>query len=266
MKRISCFFVLIISVLFNNKYSNAYEINDKIYTDINFSIGYAFQKTASEGMEGLSYYGYNNKFHSFILGTGINFYYKINNIHPFIGIDIEGRVPMDPGIFNDNEFETKKQWVLNDFMSFHFKFGTKFVISNKIELSVYGLIGGSLLQSASDMWSEYDADGKFVMHSAKKETYDLAFVSGEIKEDKISKIFVGISTGVGVNAIYNIKNNLSIFGAIEYQYHMVNNVDNYHHLTFYEYINEGDAEDWTKSKKVQYKAHQLSLKLGLKFS
>lgn len=260
MKKIISYLVFGIAVFFN-KLVLAYDLNNKLYTNVNISIGYTFHKSVSEGIEEAVIGDYNKNFHSILLGTGINFYYKLNKVHPFIGIDIEGRIPMNPGILNDNEVPfvtTKKEWLLNDFMSFHFKFGSKFIITNDIEMLIYGLVGGNLLQSASTMYSKLDDNGKFLWHSAKNTT-------GDLDEDYLSKVFVGVSTGVGMNVIYNIKNNLSIFGAIEYQYHMVNNVDTHHHLAFYKYINEGDANRWTGCDKAKYKAHQLTLKLGVQF-
>ncbi len=265
MKKIISSFIFAIA-LFLNKFAFAYDLSNKIYTNVNVSIGYTFQSSVSEGILDAVAIDYNKKFHSILFGAGVNFYYKINKVHPFIGIDIEGRMPINPGILNDDKidvygttnFTTKKQWVLNDFMSFHFKFGSKFILYKNIEMSIYGLIGANLLQSASTMYTSLDANGRFLSHSTTNTT-------GNLKEDNLSKVFVGISTGVGVNAIYNIKNNLSIFTAIEYQYHMVNNVDTYHHLAFYEYINVGNADEWTGCAKVKYKAHQVTLKLGVQF-
>ena len=113
---------------------NAVDFNDKVYGKMSFSFGYAYQKDSSKGIEeassGLN--GVEKDYQHIILGAGYSFYYKsCDTIHPFVGLDIEGRVPVKTYIDKQDwrGQNAKDYWKINDFLSVHLKLGAKFVLS-----------------------------------------------------------------------------------------------------------------------------------------
>ena len=60
----------------------------------------------------------------------------------------------------------------------------------------------------------------------------------------LSKTYIGLSTGFGLSTICNISSNFAIFGAVEYQFHVVKSkIASYHDLAYYEFVRGNDA-DW----------------------
>lgn len=254
--------------------ADAFEINKSFYGTTEFAFGYNFQKVKSQDILNIEPEG-NLSFHSLALGGGFNVYYKLSHtIHPFLGLDIEGRIPLKTdiitgryiGSFDNGEKKSVKDfWKINDFMSVHIKFGTKFNIANNTTISPYGLIGFNILSSSSIGYVGLDENGEPNGQSPWKWNDG----STDIKHHySLSKTYIGMSAGIGVNVAYQMNNHIALFGAIEYQYHMVKNqnIYSYHHLIYDKYVGGNNSDEWTGSRKVNdYQSHQMSVKLGMSF-
>ena len=248
--------------------AQAYDFNDKIYGKANLSIGYSFQEYNSKDIEIVNGDEFTNKnFHTILIGGGYDIFYGASNlVHPFIGLDFEGRIPMKYNLIKhywNGDGNADKFWSIKDFFSAHLKFGAKFNVSSSFALSTYGLFGLTLLQSGSKGYVSIDEDGNFHGHSAfKNEDENIT------TKYNIAKTYIGISTGAGVNAIYNFNNKFAIFTAVEYQCHILKNqnIYTYHHMVYDKFVGGNNADEWTGTEKINdYISHQVGVKLGVQF-
>ena len=254
--------------------ANAFEFNNKLLGKANVSIGYNFQQVKSQDILNIEPDG-NLNFHTLTLGGGFNVYYKLSHtIHPFFGLDIEGRVPLKTDVITEHyrdisgtveKKSVKDFWKINDFISVHIKLGTQFNLHNNIAISPYGLIGFNILSSSSTGYVGLDEYGEPNGHSPWKISDGL----NDIKHHySLSRTYIGISTGIGVNIAYQINSYMAVFSAIEYQFHMVKNQNIYshHHLIYDKYVGGDNSDEWTGNRKVNdYQSHQMSVKLGMSF-
>ena len=249
--------------------ANGINLTDKVYAKANVSIGYSWQKIESDFIQENVYGTENTKFRTFDIGIGLDAYYKLSNVfHPFIGLDFQGRVPIKTDVVEKHWTgeSAKGFWKINDFFSTHLKLGVKTLITKKVAISPYGLIGFNLIQSSSKGYVGIEEDGTFSGHSP----FVIPATRWNVAVDtpyNLSKIYVGLSTGVGLSFSYDISDSLSLFGAVEYQYHMSKSkINSYHHLVYDEFVGGNDAEGWATASKIRdYQLHQMSIKFGVQF-
>ena len=164
MKKISLLLASVITIPATLS-ANAYDFNDKIYGKANLSIGYSFQEYNSKDIENVNGGDEftNKNFHTILIGGGYDIFYRASNlVHPFIGLDVEGRIPMKYNLIKhywNGDGNADKFWSIKDFFSAHLKFGAKFNVSSSFALSTYGLFGLTLLQSGSKGYVSIDEDG-----------------------------------------------------------------------------------------------------------
>ena len=265
MKRSSILLSIVCFVSIASSNADALDFGDHFYGKANFSVGYAYQKDKSKGITDLTDNAESNYQHVSI-GTGFDVYYKACDIvHPFVGLDFEGRIPVKTYVMKEHwrGENAKDLWKINDFFSAHLKLGARINLTKEFALQPYGLIGFNLLQTSTKAYNGYNQDGVPSGHSP-------VYTEEENHKFNYATYHVGLSTGVGINVIYDVSKKFAIFGAVEYQYHNTNNVNNYHHLYYYKLIDgkyyEGsNAEEWTGTKKVNYRVHQIGVKIGIQF-
>ena len=97
MKKIIYFLIIIVNFIFGALVSKAYEINNSVYGRFSVSTGWTTQNITVYD-KGEKYSGKslkNNINQALFIGIGNNFYFNIDRtIHPFVGIDVYGRIPL----------------------------------------------------------------------------------------------------------------------------------------------------------------------------
>ena len=246
MKKTSYLFLASAFLATANYNALSHDFSDKVYGKANVSIGYQFQAIGNSAIKdrikGAEEFGntMNYNYHTLTLGVGYDFYFKVLDfIHPFVGLDIESRIPVKNSVFiklPDGNDWPSTYWKLTDFMSFDLKFGSKFIINKDNAIQLYGLFGMNLLMS-SNAGREGDKP------------------TGSVN---ISEPYVGLNVGGGLGYIYNINSSISVFGAVEYKYSYARNVKDENGLSESLY---GETDSIFKT----YAMHQVGVKFGVQF-
>ncbi len=211
------------------------KIPGKFYGHANAYIGYSFQKYKGFIEEQIDFHEYmehdvstRDRGHAIDLGLGYNVYYELNDIvHPFLGIDLRGRIPLYgfkaiDGTFSNTTLRVKYL----ELLMLHGKFGAKFNLHKNVQLQPYALIG------LSANYFNYD------------DTFQLFGGTESDKSD--GNIWIGLSTGAGIEIIIN---DMFIVGA-EYRYG-----------AFTAAINDG----WGNKTYHAISNHTISAKFGIQF-
>lgn len=183
--------------------ANAMDFGKKFYGKANATIGYSLQVIDGElknELDEIKEYDYdvNKLTHGLTLGVGYNVYYKLNNfINPFVGLNIEGRIPLKTEIFyyNSGDGFFVNKYKFTDFLSVYARLGAKLKASKYVDVAPYYLLGFDVFKS-EERYNDIALD-----------TYPV---------ENISDKKVGLSTGVGVDTILF---NRYILG-FEYKYSM----------------------------------------------
>ena len=183
--------------------ANAMEFGKNFYGKANATIGYSLQvldgdlKDEIDTMERSGGYDTSKTTHGLTLGIGYNVYYKLNNfVHPFVGLNVEGRVPLKADLYtyydyNNLGYVTDTPTLnFEDFLSIHAKLGAKMNLAKNIDVAPYYLIGFNVAKLVDN------------------------------GEDGVDKTKAGLSTGVGVDTILF---NRYLVG-VEYKYSMVKKI------------------------------------------
>lgn len=247
MKKVSYLFLASAIMATANYNALSHDFSDKVYGKANVSIGYQFQAIGNSAIKDrikqAEEFGntMNYNYHTLTFGVGYDFYFKVLDfIHPFVGLDIESRIPVKNSVFikqPDGKEWPSTYWKLTDFMSFDLKFGSKFIINKDNAIQLYGLFGMNLLMSSTA-------------------GYDRSKPAGGINT---SEPYVGLNVGGGLGYIYNINSSISVFGAVEYKYSYAKNVRD----------EEGLARGLYGDKEYglfkNYAMHQVGVKFGVQF-
>lgn len=180
--------------------ANAYNFNDKIYGKAVGKIGISAQTYTGDikdivDQDTTGDTTKNKANVALSLSVGYNLYYKVNSfLHPFVGLEAQGRVPVFGSKFLDYKGLRTGGYVsidgftydFKDFFRFNAKFGAKMNISQKFALQPYALLGMNVmkLKHTSEGYTGYN------------------------------KTKVGLTTGAGIEAIIN---DIFIIGA-EYRF------------------------------------------------
>ena len=252
----------VIITCISNMDAKSYNLGDDFYGKVYIGAGYAFQQSRTDGIKVIEPRP-NQNFRVAIVNVGNNFYYRFSDVfNPFVGLDVEGRIPLKTNVIDHfwTGADAKDFWRINDFLSTHLKIGIKMNIFNELALSTYGLIGFTLVQSASKGYVGINNHGVFTGHSPVP-------TADADRKYNLSKTYIGLSTGFGISTTFNISEGFAVFGAVEYQFHMVKSkIASYHHLVYYEFVGGDNADGWVGHSRISdYKLHQISVKLGFEF-
>lgn len=152
---ISFLSLLYIAVIVNN--AKGIQITDNAYGHFNIFTGFTLQKMNLEiGREKFSGKELKNNLNTAILvGLGYNVYFSIHEFyHPFMGLDLQGRIPFKGSNYLDNTTEYSNDVAHKHYQEVfmaHLKFGSKLNISDIFALSPYGLIGFNLGNMRTDV-------------------------------------------------------------------------------------------------------------------
>ena len=190
--------------------ANAMDFGSNFYGKANVNLGYNLQGYQGDVKnlinDAKDENADTNKYnHGITIGVGYNFYYKLNKklfdktIHPFVGLDITGKIPVAGTklIKETDEVRTEDEEgnaegsenagnKIGEYFMFHVKAGAKLELNKDVAISPYYMLGFNVLK---------------------------------YKVDSESKTTAGLSTGVGVETL--IKEKYSV--ALEYRY-TLNNV------------------------------------------
>lgn len=150
--------ILVFGLSFFNK-ENAFSKESKIYVRTNAYIGYNY--SAFDDYVNVDYLGvktvsnelkkYERK-HLPIIGIGSNLYFKFNNIiHPFIGFDLTGVIPLGEktkvtkNFSNDSITETS--FSFEKYLKVNAKVGAKFNFNNSFAIEPYALAGIEVIRA-----------------------------------------------------------------------------------------------------------------------
>ena len=185
--------------------SKAMDLGQNFYGKANVNLGYNPQSYQGDVKDWINdakdENADTNKYnHGITIGVGYNVYYKLNKklfgktIHPFVGLDITGKIPVagtkliketdevitdvDEGIAEGNENAGHK---IGEYFMFHVKAGAKLELNKDVAISPYYMLGFNVLK---------------------------------YKVDDDSKTKAGLSTGVGAEVLFKEKYS----AAIEYRY------------------------------------------------
>ena len=174
--------------------AGAMDFSKDFYGKANVSIGYSVQildgdlKDLVNNMKtSPAVSGASKLTHGLTLGIGYNFYYKLSNVfHPFIGLNIEGRIPLKTKLYSFTHLNYSVKFI--DFFAAHAKLGTQLILSKNIAIAPYYLAGFNVAQLTDD--------------------------------DDLNERKIGLSTGAGIDTILFEKYSIGV----EYKYSMVKNI------------------------------------------
>ena len=124
--------------------ANALDFNDRFYGKAQANVGYYAgfysgdvknaiddAKNANEDNNSVS--------HSISAGVGFNVFYKLNDkVHPFAGLNVEGKYAFKNEFVKDNKFQ--------NFLNVNAKLGSSFKVSKDLDVRPYALVGMSVNQ------------------------------------------------------------------------------------------------------------------------
>ena len=160
--------------------AEAYDFNDKIYGKANATIGYSLDfLEEEEGQE-------HHWFHNLQFQGGYNVYFKASDlIHPFAGMRIGFNAPLK-AVKQDDGSEVL---LMNSLFYFDGVFGVKLNVCKKFAVQPYTFLGYSLFRHTNEYW-------------------------GDKQSTNVSRL----STGVGIDGIYELNDKLGLIGGVEYKY------------------------------------------------
>ena len=186
--------------------ANAMDFGKNFYGLANATIGYSLQVLDGDlkdmVVNGEDFYDKSKLTHGLTLGVGYNVYYRLNNfINPFIGLNVEGRIPLKSKlyscrVYDDDDNVGEETIKFKDFFAMHAKLGAKMNLSKNIDVAPYYLIGFNIAKLISS--------------------------DSVNSEENFSKTKAGLSTGIGVDTILF---NRYLVG-VEYKYSMINKIAN----------------------------------------
>ena len=152
---ISFLSLLCITDIINN--AKGIQITDYAYGHFNVFTGLTLQKMNLEvGKEKFSGRDLKSNLNSAILvGLGYNVYFSIHEFyHPFMGLDLQGRIPFKGSNYLDNNTEYSNETAYKHYQEIfmaHLKVGSKLNISDIFAVSPYGLFGFNLGNMRTDV-------------------------------------------------------------------------------------------------------------------
>ena len=163
--------------------AEAYDFNDKIYGKANAMIGYSLDfLDEGEDAEDQGHHW----FHNLQFQGGYNVYFKASElIHPFAGLRAGFNAPLKAR----EDGEGGKTWTMNSLFYFDGVFGAKFNICKKFAVQPYAFLGYSLSRQTNE-----NAGVKEASNTSR------------------------LSTGAGVDGIYELNDKLGLIGGVEYKY------------------------------------------------
>ena len=128
--------------------------------------------------------GDHHWFHNLQFQGGYNVYFKASDlIHPFAGMRVGVNAPLKA-----LEQDGGKTWLMNSLFYFDGVFGAKFNVCKKIAVQPYAFLGYSLMRQTNE--------------------------NGAIKASfNVSRL----STGLGVDGIYELNDKIGLIGGVEYK-------------------------------------------------
>ena len=139
--------LLFYSITNEGKTAKSYQITDNIYSHANIFVGVGLQQIHVE-KDNITYRGKqlkNNVNYYGLIGLGYNIYFSVHNfVHPFIGLDLQGKMPFSSTNYMDNNTEyapdIARRHYHEAFLT-HLKLGAKLNISDVFAVMPYALIG-----------------------------------------------------------------------------------------------------------------------------
>lgn len=191
--------------------AEAYDFNDKFYGKANAMIGYSLDVITDDTDNNET-----NVFHNLQFQGGYNAYWKVSDlIHPFAGLRVGFNAPLK----ELNREDGSKLWVMSSLFYFEALAGAKFNICKKVAIQPYYFLGYSLHRQV-----EEDA--------GIKGSYNVS----------------RLSTGVGVDGIYELNDKIGLIGGVEYKA-----------ITCGSYKNNGT------NRSLDLTTHQIGFHFGVQF-
>ena len=268
-------FLTVATVAYGANVSNAAVFSDKAYSKHKLSVGYELQNNANiksqldgsfSDFKDIDPYQYTfyatdpkakSKSYALTVNFGENFYYKITDlIHPFIGFDMQLRLPFrgksnvsfSEGTKNINNLNSYDKTVdLNFFehLRVNAKIGTKISLAKHFAVEVYGTAGANLATSKINNVTVSKMPG---WQPPKTDVY--SFTS--------SKVSVGYNVGVGAEAI--IAERITLGVDYRYSSNNFNFVD-----TGMSHASWGQWQFKSHSANRQIKNHSVGARIGIQF-